>query len=579
MKKLFAILLLVNTSLTWAGAPFLTVGADNDNACDYHTIQGAINSGISNTIRIASNKSYFESLEISTSNQNQGNEHLIGGYADCTQAGLNITDLSQAIVTGNGTDPVLEISHTNGMNYDVKVQNMILANGNSGIYVTAQNSSVTKTHLVNVKSLNNSYGMHIFSFNSGVPVVHVEDSLIGFNEQGVYCSGSGAEFRMGGNSVVENNQALSHGAGLALYNGCEGNIYSPTVIKNNETDNSGGGIYVTNSTLNVIGAGPFCEDGICMGDLSSPVVIDNNVADADDNNLGSGGGIYIGSTSNATIINAHIKDNQGRQGGGMYVSSGSTVTAVGYESPATPCWATGACLQFEGNSSVWGGAVYAVNENTDVTIAAAKFTGQSGSAGVVAHVRNDATLEIKDSLLFNNGLGGQGDHSDEELLDIYDGNMSLVTTLTVDGVTIADNHLTGQVVENLNGQLNVYSSLIFDEQDVYLASGNNSPQNHFECVIAHENSSFTAGGTVSVVDRQLQPVFVNPQGGNYHLRVDSPAIDYCYDASGNASTDIDYDTRGVDNPEVDNIHGPYDLGADEFNIANDIIFKHGFEQD
>jgi hypothetical protein len=546
------------------GQPFVTVGGDN--ACQYSDIQSAIDGGLSNTIRIASNKSYFESLFI----QN-GTKTLVGGYADCAMANINITDLSQAIVTSNGAQAALRLEAVIAQDVDFTVRNLMLANGGAGVSVSAQHSGHIDVLLDNVRLINNdNTGLYVGNFNEGTALVQVRDSLIDFNqESGMQCLGDGLKIRVGGDTVIADNDGNT-GGGIRAADGCEVDVFSPTVIRDNAAVSSGGGIYAINTTVSVQSLSESCDNGVCFGEPDQTVTISGNQAF-------SGGGVYASLPGTTVgIYNALIEDNEASQGGGLYAADGAVIQAVGYQSPGNPCWSPGACLQMHGNQAEGGGALR-LNGASEMILVAAKLTDHSAHNGMVAYLSGDAVLTIKDAVLADNGEAGNGTYADNSLLYQANAGDLNATTLTLDGVTIADNKLTNAVVYNANGgQADVYGSLIFDDQDVYFASGNNAGS-HFECVIAHENSSFTAGGTVSVVDRQVQPVFVNPMVGNYHLRVDSPAIDYCYDASGNASSDIDYDTRGVDDPEVSNLHGLYDLGADEYHPANDVIFAHDFD--
>jgi hypothetical protein len=72
---------------------------------------------------------------------------------------------------------------------------------------------------------------------------------------------------------------------------------------------------------------------------------------------------------------------------------------------------------------------------------------------------------------------------------------------------------------------------------------------------------------------------MNPSNDDFRIKPSSPAVDYCYDIASDWYSDMDWEEHGFDDPNKANLHGTYDLGADEYIIDNDIIFKHGFEQD
>ena len=548
------------------GATHVSVG--DDNACDYSSIQSAIDNGVSDVIRIASNKNYFESLFIQNDSKT-----LVGGYADCTMAGLNITDLSQAFITSNGSDSALRIEAIIEQDIDVTLRNLVMANGGAGVSVSAQHGGHADVLLDNLRLFNNdNSGLAVSNFNLGSALVHVKDSLIDFNEEsGINCFGDGLKVRVGGDTVIADNDG-NNGGGIHVSDQCQADIFSPSIIRDNVAMSSGGGVYAIDTTVSIQSLGESCDNGVCFGEPEHPVTITGNQAF-------SGGGVYASlSSTTVGIYNALITDNQASQGGGVAAADGAVMQLVGYQSPGTTCWSPGACLQINDNQAEGGGAIR-VNGEAEVVLQAARISGNTAHNGVAMHLTGDAVMTVRNTVVADNGQSGAGTYADSNLLYLHNTGDQHVVDLTVDGVSIADNHITTAVIRNSNGgHIDVLTSMVFDQQAVYSDTGAGA-SSQFECVIAHENMSFSAGGTVSVVDRQIQPVFVNPDMLNYRLRVDSPAIDYCYDASGNNGSDMDYDDRGVDDPEVGNLHGSFDVGADEYHPANDVIFADDFNED
>lgn len=577
MRKLLLSAFLLNSLNGIAGEPFITVGPESDQVCDYHSIQAAIDSGESDVIRIASGKIYEEDLTIESLSRS-----LIGGYPNCTLANANITDFSLASIKGSGNKRVIDIDNASGGSREFVLRNLQIYGGTTGVSVRSQGlGTETKATLNNLRIATNSFaGVFTTSFQNATAELIVNDSVIDLNAgSGLSCEGSNTSLKIAGDTLVHNNSTTGSGGGISAVEGCNLSVYSPTVISNNQADAEGAGIYAQNATVELMGFASGCDGGICFGTDDSPVTIEGNEVDLN-NTSGRGGGIaIIGLSSSLTATNTLIKDNQANLGGGLS-NSAANVTILGYESPGTPCWEKGKCSQILGNKATLGGALYGASTGT-TSVQQTHISGNRADFGVVTHTTSGGSeIEILSSVIFENGNDGSGDYTDNYIFNTSSGQNFPTSTVILDYVTLSDNKSNLQVFANNNAKIETYSSILLHDNNIY-TEGGVSPNEKFVCVLATENSSFASGigGTVNVVDPSIDPLFVNPQAGNFHLLVDSPAIDYCYDPYGNASSDIDYDQRGIDNPDVDNFEGIFDIGADEFNINNDIIFMNGFEQD
>lgn len=562
MKKLIIIILVFGSYESNAGS-FITVGADNDSACDYHNIQAAIDSDEASVIRIASNKNYFENIELLNSNNS-----LIGGYANCQMANLNITDLSQAIITGNGNDAVIEINEVLNLSYAIKIKNLIISNGGSGISARSQNNAQLQLTVDGVRLFNNTLsGFKISQINGGQADAVLHDVLIDFNENsGVYCEGENVNIRFAGTSVISNNHAEKGGA-FSINNGCDVSVYSPTQVVDNEAVNLGGGFNVYNASLSLFGLASSCADGICFGIDNQPVTVRNNTAF-------SGGGIAVDlQDADVTIFNALIEGNSATIGGAITASQGS-VFALTYLDGGNACWQVGRCNQFINNTATAsGGSVFASN-NATVEIYSTWFKGNRSDKGGIAFVSENSEVTINNSMIVKNGNNGLDGYDDENLFQISGGGAQFPNTaLNLEYVTITDNKVTDEVINNSEGNIRLHSSIIKENVDVYSVINQVTAQ--FECLISHETSSFSAGGTVSIAD----PEFMNPVNDDYRIKPSSPAVDYCYEIASDWYSDLDWEEHGFDDPNKANLHGTYDLGADEYIIDNDIIFKNSFEQD
>jgi len=535
------------------GAPTIsTVGSDGQ--CTHTNIQDAIDS--SNEVRIASNGSpYFESITISVNDATV----VKGGYANCTDALNNITDLSRPIIDGGGDlNDVFDIR----INDEISVSNLIIGHGRRGIWMPPNNSTVL--NLNNVRLFNN--------FSSGILVsgddnqAFITNSTIDFNSSsGVSCSGDSEVFIYGDTLIEKNSNLL--GGGIKVKNNCSLSVLSPTVIQDNMAQDAGGGIYVENGANVSILSGSFTCDGLPCGSNTQPISIMMNNGDSDSSAPGQGGGVFVeGQNSSVIALNVLFENNQAQYGGAVFTDNEATFYADSFLNGNEGCWNTGSCSQFRGNKAQSGGVI-AVYGNSSATINKSKMKQNRANGGVIAYIFNGQEVLMNNNMVFDNGDPTHEDYFDASLWDNDGGS------LVLEYQTVANNHLNHEVIENYQGSLKVVSSIISENVDVYDKQDDTTEQ--FECLIVHETDSFSAGGTVIIET----PLFVNPTYGDYRNQPTSPAIDYCYDVSASNNSDIEGNLHGSDYAYIDNLHGVYDLGADEFIIENDIIYKNGFEQD
>lgn len=554
---------LLSLTLTMQTQAFITVGGDG--SCDYTTIQSAIDSGASDEIRIASNKTYSENITILQSKK------LIGGYTNCFQANSNITDLSQANITAaNSNAHTLLLQPTTGEN-SVLLRNLKISNGYAGIYTSPVGKAVLETTLDNLWiDSNSNRGVYITNTDDGQSDVYIINSQISSNEAGgILCQGSNNLLIIAGQSLISNNTAPLGGGGIVTTNGCSVGVYSPTQIIDNEAV-YGGAIASLNSGVYLYGLQVGEYNGIPVGELESPVMLSGNKAT-------KGGAIYADNTG-IFGYNVLIEDNQASDAGGAIYAQAGGFALFQSSLSQTPqeCWSPGACVQIKGNMASNGGAI-AVTDGSSIGIEGALITENRASTGVVAKAYDGGAFGMYNSIIHSNGQNGEGAYSDDQLFVNQSGNNQISSSF-LSYVTVADNRVTQQLIENTDGSIEVYSSIILDESvDVYQQAGQQS-QLQTECLMVREDGSFSAGPTVSVTNDNLETIFVNPAAGDYHLTAGSPAIDYCYDTES-IPWDIDGEIRGVDTPGMVNLNGPYDIGADEtdsINVFDDLIFADGF---
>lgn len=581
----------INNELKSSGGTTVTVGSGN--SCDFKTgstkIQDAIDSGASE-IRIV-NETYLENLVI-----DERNTRLIGGYANCSDAANDISNNNLATVDGGGNSSVLYITGDTQY-YSIDIENIAFTNGRGGDFPSGGGIAVRNAFLsldLNKVILRDNIGgsgggLHIFGGDTSVNTTNVQ--IFG-NEAsqggGIYCSGNQNSISMSsflGLVGVFNNEATSSdGGGVLLTNGCGMTSYASTSefdgFNNNEAVGNGGGIAVKNgSRLALVGSRHcfFLFGGgiICNGTNEYPINISSNSADSDGDNDGNGGGIYAtGADTTVFTTSVNIQGNSAINGGGIAVEDGATLSTTVYSDEN--CWSPGSCNQIKNNkATAWGGGLFIADSGTTSEVKAAYIQDNRADFGTAAYVLGDAYLAVKASVITGNGDQGNDGYDDKYVFRVQGLSSSTDTNLEIQASTIADNNATTAVLGNNNGELKVLSSIIHDPStgDVYV--GSNAPADYVLCLMAHEITSLPAASFGIAEDN---PEFVDRANGDYHLNaMQSPAIDFCdLNQTDGSLTDIDGEPRGWDDPNVGNVNGPYDIGADE-SYGGDIIFKDNFE--
>ncbi|VAW11897.1 hypothetical protein MNBD_BACTEROID05-100, partial [hydrothermal vent metagenome] len=145
--------------------------------------------------------------------------------------------------------------------------------------------------------------------------------------------------------------------------------------------------------------------------------------------------------------------------------------------------------------------------------------------------------------------------------------------------TIADNAAVSAVfgiAANAGSASEIRNSIIHDSSSGDILDVNFGPVDITSCIL-HEKLSLNLLPFPIRDDLMIDdPRFVDRAGNNYHIDpITSPAIDF---ATSNQSTlpDMDFETRGNDYPEVNDLFGPFEVGADEAYKPNE-MFSDGFE--
>ena len=585
---------------------FIGVGADA--SCNgVNSIQQALDliatTGQSE-IRVARNKTYNENIEIDDIDVS-----IIGGYLDCFNMSLPNAiggpGNNQSIIDGSRISSVIRIANTSQKRI-ITLTNLQLTNGNSessGGGLIADNAN-TMLLLKNVNITNNTAfrgaGIAIIA---GDTDVLLENSSINNNTAkvagGLYCSGALSSVVLIKNSGITSNSAnglgippqpKGNGGGVYLDN-CSFTMYSgsaddPTMgIVSNNAAGDGGGIYATNNAVVLLGGQELCHLGNCVGDDINPVNVTANIASSGLSGLveNSGGGVYANLGSSIFMYAALISGNRSsNNGGGIYVNG----AMLDINQIHKDCWNSRHCNYIVGNSSTNGSALFSFNSDADIS--STFFESNSGASTIFTGdaTNNNKTSRFEGSVFnHNNNL-----QLDSVIHGIGPINIEIVHSTFADNVV---NESILKVTSDFNGNpdLQIHASIFYNPNQLVLTHNIVSNyQVHISHIITNEINSLSINNELvnqaeNLIDGPLitinDPLFVSSINRDYHLQSNSPAIDYSFVPSAISINypDIDFQPRGIDNPNVINNNSRYyyDLGADEF-INDDLVFKDSFEQ-
>jgi len=390
------------------------------------------------------------------------------------------------------------------------------------------------------------------------------------------------------NSRIHKNEAF-FGGGISAVNGVTLNISENTEIYSNTATGQGGGIYCNQSTLNIIDTkiGRF-DNGEDQGNVTStensfgggiaaidcptrlgdtpigigPVEINYNKSDG-------GTGIYsLNSPVDYSTVGSRMSFNR---------SNGFTGNAI----PGT-IWAensieinlndisftdnnSGKVLTMEGNTDLNlnstcsnppclkflrnGFGIFTARDN--VNIVANKILIDNNSHFTLISNQGAGNITINNSVISNNKSRG----SSGIIASTGTGEINL------NHVTIVSNYKETGV--DLLFSINDSSTISFNAGIIWGNNSINLSSELFPLNISNSIMQYNPAGYINTI--QTDPLLANEAAGDYHISINSPAINYVNGVS--LIDDIDGDNRadGVDT----------DAGADEW---TDLIFKNDFEQ-
>ncbi|MCD6290096.1 MAG: right-handed parallel beta-helix repeat-containing protein [Anaerolineae bacterium] len=327
---------------------------------------------------------------------------------------------------------------------------------------------------------------------------------------------------------------------------------------------AGGGVYVSEADV-----------------FLNNCVVFNNTAGAN----GAGGGIFL-TGSDARVENSSVVSNTARWGGGIRVVSGAPVLRFSEVISNTAHFGGGVYLMwtrsgalvesnvFQGNSSFDGGAIY-LSAATATIRANLIYSNRSGLGGGVGVASGSTPAVLSGNRIWGNSAQSGGGVYIWFNPTYLDNNFIVDNQVTEEGAGIYVYKAKPALVHNtLARNTGGDGSGVFVDVDAAAVLTNTIIVSHTVGITVTAGSTATLEATLwgsnawandtdwggdgailtGAVNIWGDPVFVDPDGGDYHIGPGSAAMNAGVGAG--ITTDIDGDPRPMG--------AGYDIGADEY---------------
>ncbi|MBI5715247.1 MAG: CSLREA domain-containing protein, partial [Chloroflexi bacterium] len=360
-------------------------------------VDACIPTGGSDTITFSVNGTFTMSI---TGTDDTG---LTGDY-DITESLTIIGNgAANTIISGNSVDRVFHI-----LAGTVSLSEMTISNGNPGTGISGGGVLVGggAAALSNVKVINNTAaeggGVRVNAATMTISGSTFNSNTATGNGGGIYNSGT---LTMSGSTITGNtadSDSNGSGNGGGLWNGSTATLTSSTVSSNTAQD--GGGITNNSSlTLNSVtlsnnnaknnGGGVISVSTLSISNST----ISGNTADSDNNTIGNGGGIYVGTSGSLTVSGGTIggtgTGNKANLGGGIYATVTTSISGVLIEDNTASSGGGGGIQTAGGTTTI---------QNTTIK----KNKGFNAGGGI--HVATGGTVSISKSAIDQNTLTSGG---------------------------------------------------------------------------------------------------------------------------------------------------------------------------
>lgn len=444
------------------------------------------------------------------------NPNITSGDVIIVHGGMyheTITFLGKAI-TVRSTDP---------NNFDM-VANTIIDGNQAGVVVTFSKGEGSDSLLCGIK-VQNGHG----DFGGGI-----------------YCNSSSPTIAK---CIITENSG-NWGAGICCEYSSSPLIANCTINKN--SSGNGGGVYYFNSSFsrlidcNIIDNSGSWGAGICC-EYSSPII--TNCIIADNATSADGGGIYC-YFSTPNITNATIRNNSGEFGGGICCDSSSVNLSN--------------CLIFNNSAFKDGGGIYC--DSSSPSINNCSITGNSGDWGGGICCDHSSSPGIKNCNIIDNSADcGAG-------IECYDSSSPTIVNCLISGNKASEdgggiycdssspNIINCIITKNsasYGGGINFYDSSSPIIANCILWGDTPDEMHIFDSTPKITHSNIQNGYTNGTEIIDVNPLFVDPNTGDYHLKSDSPCVD-----TGDPNIPTLPSTDRDGNPRI--INNKPDIGAYEY---------------
>ena len=277
---------------------------------------------------------------------------------------------------------------------------------------------------------------------------------------------------------------------------------------------------------------------IQSADPNDPNIVETTVIDCQGTESDPHRGFYFHNGESETSILCGFKVTNGyattsipgsKYGGGILCENGSPTIKN--------------CI-ISNNSSYSGAGIYCRNSNPTIINCRFKYNSAvNGSGGGLYNYDNSNTI-VKNCMFFGNSIGGSSGGG------IYNNKNSNSTIINCTVVGNSAPWGRGGGMDSYDGSTPSVSNCIFWNNTASFGE----PQINRSASVSYSN---VQGGISGIGNINSDPLFVEPESHDYHLRIDSPCIetgDPTY-VGFLGETDIDGNLR---------VNGHIDMGADEY---------------